>query len=68
VTQPDKVFTGFTKPDGAAPKCMVTMTLQGKSRMIEDDYSCQNYHGVSCACDGTLQKTRGRGRLLSLAP
>jgi hypothetical protein len=58
VTQPDKVFTGFTKPDGDAPKCMITMTPQGESLMIEDDYACPNYHGVSCACDGTLQKKR----------
>ena len=55
----DNVFTGFAKPDGDAPKCMITMTLQGESLMIDEDYStCHYYHGFSCAFEGTLKKKR----------
>jgi hypothetical protein len=53
----DHVFTGFAKPKGDEPKCMITMTLQGKALKIEEDYStCNYYHGAWCAFDGTLKK------------
>jgi hypothetical protein len=55
----DNVFTGFFEPKGDDPKCMITMTLQGKSLRIEEEYStCNSYHGFSCAFDGTLKKKR----------